>query len=126
MTLRVFVLILFVLLLFTPMIVEYFYASDIVPILQKLFPLWEDKPVAVVLSDVLFIEAGGLVLFGALIAGTILYISWANLDVRKVQFTEYIWSWRQMKEERDSPAGLVFGIVLLAVGIVYVVAAVIV
>ena len=113
-------------LLFTPMIAEYAFASDIVPILQKLFPLWEDKPLSVVLSDVLFIEAGVIIVFGALVAGIILYNSWAKLDVRQVTFTEYIWNWRQMRQERESPAGLMFGLLLLVVGVIYFVAAIIV
>ena len=123
-TLRVFIWALFVLLLFTPMIVEFAFVSDILPTAQRTFPFWREKTEAVFLSDLLFIEAGALILFGALIAGTTLYSSWAALDVRTVQFTDYIWNWRQMKKDRDSPAGLTFGLILLAVGVAYVLAAV--
>ena len=108
-TLRALVWILSVFLLFTPMMAESVFASNIVPIAQKIFPFWHNKPVKVFLSDVLFLEAGVFIFFGALISGAILYNSWAALDVRKVQFTEYIWNLRQMREERNFPTGLIMG-----------------
>jgi hypothetical protein len=123
-TLRVFIWTLFVILLFAPMIAEFVFASDILPVAQRIFPFWENKPVTVFLSDILFFEAGVFIVFGALIAGTILYNSWANLDVRKVQFTEYIWNWRKIKEERNSPKGLTLGLTLFAIGIIYVLVAI--
>jgi hypothetical protein len=46
------------------------------------------------------------------------------LDVRKAQYTEYIWNWRQMKKERESSSGLKAGLAILAVGIVYAVVAI--
>ena len=108
------------------MIAEFIFVSDILPTAQRIFPFWKGKSSSVFLSDILFIEAGVLILFGALIAGATLYNAWAALDVRKVQFTEYIWNWRQIKKERDSPAGLTFGLILLAVGVAYVLAAILV
>ena len=123
-TLRVFIWVLLVLLLFTPMLAEFVFVSNILPIVQRIFSFWKGKTEVVFLSDLLFIEAGVLILFGALIAGTTLYSAWAALDVRTVQFTDYIWNWRQMKKDRDSPAGLTFGLILLAVGVAYVLAAV--
>jgi sterol desaturase/sphingolipid hydroxylase (fatty acid hydroxylase superfamily) len=124
-TLRIFIWALFVFLLFAPMIVEFAFISGALVTVQRLFPFWENKPVTVVLSDILFIEAGVLIVFGALIAGVILYNSWAALDVRKVQFIEYIWNWRKIKEERNSPVGLTVGLTILAVGIIYLVIAII-
>jgi hypothetical protein len=123
-TLRALVWVLFVFLLFTPMIAESVFASNIVPIAQRIFPFWDNKPVTVFLSDVLFLEAGVFIFFGALISGAILYNSWAALDVRKVQFPEYIWNLRQMREERNFPTGLIIGLVFLAVGTTYVLAAI--
>ena len=123
-TLRALVWVLFVILLFTPMIAESVFASDILPFAQRIFPFWDNKPVTFFLSDVLFLEAGVFIVFGALISGAILYNSWAALDVRKVQFTEYIWNLRQMREERNFPTGLIIGLVFLAVGITYVLAAI--
>ena len=121
---RALVWILSVFLLFTPMMAESVFASNIVPIAQRIFPFWDNKPVTVFLSDVLFLEAGVFIFFGALISGAILYNSWAALDVRKVQFPEYIWNLRQMRKERNFPTGLIIGLVFLAVGITYVLAAI--
>ena len=123
-TLRALVWVLSVFLLFTPMMAESVFASNIVPIAQRIFPFWDNKPVTVFLSDVLFLEAGVFIFFGALISGAILYNSWAALDVRKVQFPEYIWNLRQMRKERNFPTGLIIGLVFLAVGITYVLAAI--
>ena len=118
--------VLLVLLLFTPMLLEIVFVSDLFAFAQRIFVFWENKTEVVFLSDVLFTEAAVLILFGALLACTILYTSWAALDVRKVQFTGSIWNWKKMKEERNSTVGLVLGLAILAVGILYVVAAVIV
>jgi sterol desaturase/sphingolipid hydroxylase (fatty acid hydroxylase superfamily) len=107
------------------MIVEFVFISGSLPTLQRLMPFWKNKPVTVIISDILFVESGALIALGALIAGAILYNAWAALDVRKVQFTEYIWNWRKMKEERESPAGLIIGLTILTVGIIYLVIAIV-
>jgi ABC-type phosphate transport system permease subunit len=100
------------------------FARDIIPYAQRIFPFWIDKPIQVFLSDLLFIEAAVFLIFGALLAGVVLYDAWAALDVRKVQFTEYIWNWKKMKEERNSSSGLLVGLTILAVGIIYVLVAI--
>jgi hypothetical protein len=115
---------LLVFLLFLPMIIGFVFAPEIIPFAQRIFPLWIDKPIQVFLSDLFFIEAGVFLIFGALLAGVVLYDAWAALDVRKVQFTDYIWNWKKMKEERESPAGLIVGLTILAVGIIYVLVAI--
>ena len=43
--------------------------------------------------------------------------------MRLVQFTEYIWNWKKMKEERDIPTGLLVGLALIAFGIIYILVA---
>lgn len=58
--------------------------------------------------------------FGALVGGVTLYNAWAPTDVRKAQFTEYIWNWKKIREERNFPTGLIVGLALIAVGIVYI------
>ena len=90
---------LLLLLLFVPMILEFAFASEIITSIQRLFPYWKNKSVSVVLSDILFIQAGAFIVFGALVAGAVLYNTWASIDVRQLQFTKYIWSWRKIKEE---------------------------
>ena len=114
-----------VLLLFTPMVVEFSFISANLTTIQRMFPYWKYKPVTVVLSDILFIEAGALIVFGALFAGAVLYNTWASMDIRQLQFTAHIWNRRKMKEERDLPTGLVIGLTILAVGIIYMITAVI-
>jgi hypothetical protein len=55
-----------------------------------------------------------------------LYNAWVPTDVRKAQFTEYIWNWKKIREERNFPTGLIVGLALIAVGIVYVFSAILV
>ena len=98
-TLRPLILVLFVLLLFTPLILEFIFVSDLFAFAQRIFAYWDTKTEAVFLSDLLFTEAAVLILFGALLAGTILYSSWAAMDVRQVQFSGSIWDWKRMKKE---------------------------
>ena len=117
---------LLVLLLFTLLILEVVFVNDLLAFAQRALTFWDDKTELVFLSDILFTEAAVLILLGALIAGAVLYTSWASLDVRKVQFTESIWSWKRMNEERNSSIGLREGLTILAVGIIYVVAAVVI
>jgi hypothetical protein len=71
----------------------------------------------------LFIEGAVFIVFGALVGGVTLYNAWAPKDVRPVQFTEHIWNWKKMNEERDVPTGLWVGLALIAFGIIYVLVA---
>ena len=125
-TLRPLIWVLLVLLLFTLLILEVVFVNDLLAFAQRALTFWDDKTELVFLSDILFTEAAVLILLGALIAGAVLYTSWASLDVRQVQFTESIWSWKMMNEERNSAIGLREGLTILAVGIIYVVAAVVI
>ncbi len=106
------------------MIIGFVFASEIIPFAQRVFPFWINKPIHVFLSDLFFMEAGAFLIFGSFLAGVVLYDAWAALDVRKVQFTDYIWNWKKMKEERESPAGLIVGLTILAFGIIYVLVAI--
>ena len=123
---RVLVWFLLVFLLFTPMVAEYLFASALLPIAQIMYTPWKSEPLTVFVSDIYFMEGGLSILFGALVSGAILYDAWVSTDVRKVQFTEYVWNWKRIKEERDFPTGLTFGITLIAIGIIYIVAAIVV
>jgi len=122
--LRVLIWVLFVFLLFTPMIAEYIFASEILPFAQIIYQPWKNEPLTVFLSDIYFIEGAILIVFGALVGGAIIYNAWVSTDVRKAQFTEYVWNWKRIKEERDFPTGLTFGLVLIIVGIIYIITAV--
>jgi len=119
-------MVLIVFLLLAPMIAEYFFASNILPFAQIMYSPWKNEPLAVFLSDIYFIEGAVLIVFGALVGGAIIYSAWVSTDVRKVQFTEYVWNWKRIKEERDFPTGLTFGLLLITVGIVYVISAIVI
>jgi hypothetical protein len=118
--------VLFVFLLFTPMIAEYFFVSEILPIAQIMYSPWKDAPLSVFLSDIYFIEGAVLIVFGALVGGATIYTAWASTDVRKAQFTEYIWNWKKIKDERNFPTGLTFGLILIFGGIIYIIFAIVV
>ena len=122
---RIFYWMLFILLLFTPMAISFIFTSDILSIAQRFFPFLKG-PVTVFLSDILFVEGGVFLVFGALVGGVTLYNAWVPTDVRKAQFTDYIWNWKRIKEERNHPAGLIVGLTILAVGVIYVLVAIIV
>ena len=123
---RVLVWFLLVFLLFTPMVAEYLFASALLPIAQIMYTPWKSEPLTVFVSDIYFMEGGLAIFFGALFSGAILYDAWVSTDVRKVQFTEYVWNWKRIKEERDFPTGLTFGLLLITVGIVYVISAIVI
>jgi hypothetical protein len=108
------------------MIAEYFFTSDILSFAQIMYLPWKNEPLTVFLSDIYFIEGAVLLVFGALIGGATIYSAWASTDVRKAQFTEYIWNWKKIKEERNFPTGLTFGLILIVIGIVYFVSAIVI
>ena len=121
---RLFLWILFIILLFVPVVVNFVFITDIVRFAQRVFIYYRYATADVVFRDIQFVEGAVLLIFGALIGGVTLYNSWAKVDVWTAQFTEYIWNWRRMREERNFPAGLTVGLVLLAVGIIYILVAI--
>jgi len=116
--------ILFLILLLIPIAVDFAFINELFSFAQRVFPYWGYSTPNVFLKDILFIEAAVFLFLGSLIGGVTLYNAWAPKDVRLVQFTEYIWNWKKMKEERDIPTGLWVGLVLITFGIVYVLVAV--
>ena len=111
----------FFLVLFTPLILEFIYIEDIAPSIQGAFSFWRNRSTTLLLSDLLFFEGGAFILFGALIAGTILYNAWVPSDVRRAQFTEYIWNWKVIDKERGSTIGALPGLILIGAGIIYII-----
>ena len=105
--------------MFVPMVVNFAFLPDIANIAQSLFPFWGNRSATLILSDILFVEAGVFLVCGALVGGVTLYNAWVPTDVRKAQFTGYIWSWKRLKEERNFPTGLLVSIILIVVGIIY-------
>ena len=114
-------LLIFILALFTPMILEFIYIENYAPSIQQTFPFWRNRSTTLLLSDLFFFEGGALILFGALVAGVILYNAWAPSDVRKAQFTEYIWNWKVMDKERGTTKGALPGLILIGAGITYII-----
>ena len=113
-------LLVFVLVLFTPLILEFIYIEDYAPSIQGVFSFWRNRSTTLLLSDLLFFEGGAFILLGALVAGTILYNAWVPSDVRRAQFTEYIWNWKVMDKERGATKGALPGLVLILAGIIYI------
>ena len=87
---------------------------------RRVFPYWSYATPNVFFKDILFIEAAVFLFLGALVGGVTLYNAWAPKDVRLVQFTEYIWNWKKMKEEVDFTTGLLVGLALIAFGVIYI------
>jgi hypothetical protein len=104
--------------------VNFVFITEILSLAQTVFPYWRHVTQNVLFKDILFMEAAVLLIFGALIGGVTLYNAWVPTDVRKAQFTEYIWSWKKIREERNFPTGLIVGLALIAFGIIYILAAI--
>ena len=121
---RLFLWILFIILLLLPIVVNFVFITDIGRFAQRAFEYYRFVTADVLFKDIQFTEGAVLLIFGALIGGVILYNAWAQVDVRKAQFTEYIWNWKKIREERNYPTGLMVGLVFIAFGIIYILVAV--
>jgi len=115
---------LFVFLLFVPMLIDFVYLNDYLPILQTVFPFWSERSAIYILSDILFFEGGFLLIFGAVFAGAVLYLAWKP-DRLKL-FVDPDFHWKIVKKEREISVALIVGLILIAVGIIYISAAIIV
>ena len=107
-----------------PIVVNFVFITDIVRFAQRAFEYYRFVTADVLFKDIQFTEGAVLLIFGALIGGVTLYNAWAQVDVRKAQFTEYIWNWKKIREERNYPTGLMVGLVFIAFGIIYILVAV--
>ena len=94
--------------------------------MQGVLSFWKNRSTTLLLSDILFLEGGMFLIFGALFAGVILYTAWVPTDVMKTQFTEYIWNWKVMSKERGSTTGALAGLIIIGVGLLYIAAAIII
>jgi hypothetical protein len=115
---------LFVFLLFVPMLIDFVYLNDYLPILRKAFPFWSERSAIYILSDILFFEAGFFLIFGAVFAGVVLYLAWSPGWM--ALFVDPVFRWTTVKKEREIPAALVAGLIITAVGIVYILTAILV
>jgi hypothetical protein len=119
-------LLVFVLILFVPMIVEFIYIEDFALIVQRILSFWRNRSTTLVLSDMLFLQGGVLILFGALVAGVILYNAWGTTRLLFRKYISSIWNTKVMEQERRSPTGLLVGLILIGAGIAYILVGIII
>lgn len=112
--------ILFFALLLLPIVVNFVCTTEILSFAKRKFPYWSNITQNVLFKDILFIEGAVLLILGALVGGVTLYNACFPTDVRKAQFTEYIWNWKKLREARNFLTGLIVGLVLIAFGIIYI------
>ena len=113
-------LLVFIILLFVPMILEFIYLDGFASTFQNIFSYWRNRSTTLFLSDMLFLQGGAFILFGALVAGVILYNAWGTTRLLFRKYISSIWNIKVMEEERRAPAGLVIGLILIGVGIAYI------
>ena len=113
-------LLVFIILLFVPMILEFIYVDDFASTFQNVLPYWRNRSTTFFLSDMLFLQGGAFILFGALVAGVILYSSWGTTRLLFRKYISSIWNRKVMEEERRAPTGLAIGLILIGVGIAYI------
>jgi hypothetical protein len=100
------------------MIVSFTFSDYFISIAQSDLPGWNYRSKSVILSDILFFEGGFFLVFGAMLAGAVLFISWE--PDRLGLFVEPVFRWKIIKKEREIPAALFLGIIIIIVGIVYI------
>jgi len=113
-----------VLLMLIPLVITLAFADDYIPILQIALSGWRYRSPNLILSDIFFFEAGFFLIFGAMLAGAVLYLSWSPGWM--ALFVDPVFHWKIIKKEREIPAALLLGFLVIGMGIVYVLASVIV
>lgn len=113
-------LLIFILILLIPLILEYTFRENFVLTIQKIFTFWRNRAAMVVLSDMMFLEGGVLILIGTLVTGVILYNAWGTTQLLFRKYISSIWNTKVMAKERRSPVGVLAGLILIGVGIIYI------
>ena len=108
---------LFLLMLFPMVITFTFYDYFKPPLKYDLDSGWIYKTDFFILSDILFFEAGVFLFFGAMVAGVVLFTAWK--PDRLGLFVEPVYRLSILKKERDIPSGLLLGLLMLVMGIIY-------
>ena len=111
-------------LMFVPMVITFIFTDDYIPIVQSVLPGWRYRSYNLILSDILFYEAGFFFVFGAMLAGAVLFLAWK--PDRLALFVEPVFRLTIIEKEREIPAALLLGLLLIAMGIVYISASAIV
>jgi len=107
-----------ILLMFVPMVITFVFADYYIPILQTVLQGWRYRSDNLILSDILFYEAGFFLIFGAMLAGTVLFLAWK--PDRLALFVEPVFRWTIIEKEREIPAALLLGLLLIGIGIIYI------
>lgn len=107
------------------MILEFVYLDDFALALQNIFPYWRNRSKTLLLSDMLFLQGGAFISFGALVAGVILYNAWGTNRLLFRKYISSIWNTKVMEKERRSPTGFAIGLILIGTGIVYIIVGII-
>ena len=113
-----------ILLMFVPMTITFAFLDQYVPILQSALAAWRHRSANLILSDILFFEAGFFLFFGALLAGAVLYLAWSPGWM--ALFVDPVFHWKIVKKEREIPSALILGFLIMIIGISYISAAIIV
>lgn len=110
--------------MFVPMLITFIFTNDYIPILQNILPGWRYRSYNLILSDILFYEAGFFFVFGGMLAGAVLFLAWK--PDRLALFVEPVFRLTIIEKEREIPAALLLGLLLIAMGIAYILASAIV
>jgi hypothetical protein len=110
--------------MFVPMVITFAFADDYIPILQIALDSLRYRSATLILSDILFFEAGFFVVFGAMLAGAVLYLAWSPGWM--ALFVDPVFHWRIIKKEREIPAALILGFLVMCMGIIYIITAAII
>ena len=107
-----------ILLIFVPMATTFAFSDQYVLILQSALTAWRHKSANLILSDILFCEAGFFLFFGALFAGSVIYCSrspcWMAL------FVDPVFHWKIVKKEREISSTLILGLLIMIIGLSYI------
>jgi len=118
-------IVVFVLLTFSLIAIDFAIVSNYLQILQESYPFWRYKPANFILSDILFIEGALLLVAGAVFAGFSLYTMVVPGKLT-VAYVKSVFNWETIKKEHEVPSTLKIGLILLGTGIIGISAAIIV
>lgn len=104
-----------ILLMFIPMFITFIFADNLIAMFQD---QWNYRPGNYILSDILFYEGGFFLIFGGMVAGAVLFLGWK--PDRLGLFVEPVFRWTILKKERDIPAAILLGLIMIIMGICYI------
>ena len=106
-------------LMFVPMVVTFAFSDTFISAFQD---EWNYRSGNYILSDLLFYEAGFFLVFGAMLAGAVLFTAWK--PDRLALFVDSIFRVTIIKKERDIPSALLLGLLIIGIGIIYILASI--